>query len=267
MYWKNNNQNSTAMKKIIFFVLLIASIFKANAQVEIIAHRGASFIAPENTVASSKLAWELGADAVETDIYLSGDKRIMCIHDENTKRTAGEEYNVSVTGSVILRNLDAGSFKGDSYAGEKIPFLEEIINEVPKGKELVVELKCGTEVLPYLKDAVKKYGRKKQFTFIAFDLNTIKETKRFFKRNSCYWLCSKEELLASNFIAVKEAGLDGVSLSYSIISESVIAQARNLNLKVYSWTVDDPDEAKRLISLGVKGITTNRPGWLNKQIF
>lgn len=255
------------MKKTIFSLFLVTLIFNVNAQVEIIAHRGASYIAPENTVASSKLAWKLGADAVETDIYLSKDNRIMCIHDENAKRTTGNEMIVTATGSDILRNLDAGSFKGDNYAGEKIPFLEEIINAVPKGKELVVELKCGTEVLPYLKNTVKKSGRKKHFVFIAFDLNTIKETKKVFPTNPCYWLCSKKELLDINFDAVKEAGLDGLSLSYSIVNESVIDKARSLSLDVYSWTVDDPAEAKRLISLGVKGITTNRPGWLNEQIF
>ena len=73
-----------------------------NAQVQIIAHRGASYLAPENTVASAKLAWELGADAVEVDIFLSKDNRIMVIHHPNTKRTSGKDYEVKNTSSDIL---------------------------------------------------------------------------------------------------------------------------------------------------------------------
>jgi glycerophosphoryl diester phosphodiesterase len=235
-------------------------------EAEIIGHRGASFLAPENTIASARLAWESGADAVECDIYLSADNKIMVSHDASTKRTTGRNYLISKTSSDTLRMLDAGSFKGESFRGEKIPFLEEIINTVPPGKELVIEIKCGSEVLDELKGITDKNGKDKKFVFIAFDLTTISLTKKAFPQNACYWLCSNPELLKKNIGACKEAGLDGISLSYNIINEEVAKETRNLGLEVYTWTVDNPDEAKRLISLGVKGITTNRPGWLEQQI-
>jgi glycerophosphoryl diester phosphodiesterase len=238
----------------------------ANSQVEIIGHRGASFLAPENTVASAKLAWKLGADAVEVDIYLSKDNRIMCIHDADTKRTTGQDYKIKETDSEILRQLDAGSFKDTKYKGEKIPFIEETIETIPEGKTLVVELKCGSEVLPYLKNAIYKYGKDRLFSFIAFDLQTIKDTKAVFPDNPCYWLCSNNLLLKSNLGTLPDSGLDGVSLSFGIINEKVASDLKRMNLELYTWTVDNPDEAKRLISLGVKGITTNRPGWLREQI-
>ena len=239
----------------------------ASGQVKIIGHRGASFLAPENTVASAELAWDAGADAVECDIWLSKDNKIICSHDANTKRTSGQDHNISETGSKILRRLDAGSYKDEKYKGEKLPFLREIIKTVPNGKELVIELKCKGEVLPYLKKEIDKYQKDKSFTFICFDLQTISNTKKIFPENPCYWLCSNAELLEKNFDTVAEAKLEGVSLSHAIINENVMNKAQSLNLEVYSWTVDDPAEAKRLISLGVKGITTNRPGWLNEQIF
>jgi len=245
---------------------LVSSNFSFT-QVQIIAHRGASYLAPENTVASSKLAWELGADAVEVDIYMSKDNRIMCIHDSNTKRTSGHDHIVKDTHSEILRQLDVGLFKDPKYKGERIPFLEEIIVEVPKGKELVIELKCGIEALPFLKKIIKKHGRNRSFSFIAFDFETIKATKKAFPHNSCYWLCSNPDLLNKNIDLVPKAGLEGVSLHYNIINEQVSRRVKDLNLELFTWTVDAPDEAKRLISSGVKGITTNRPGWLNDQIF
>jgi len=65
---------------------------------------------------------------------------------------------------------------------------------------------------------------------------------------------------------VPNAGLDGISLSYNIIDDTVAYLTGKLNLSLFTWTVDKPDEAKRLIALGVKGITTNRPGWMKEQI-
>jgi glycerophosphoryl diester phosphodiesterase len=234
--------------------------------VEIIGHRGASYLAPENTVASAKLAWDLGSDAVEADIYLSKDNKIMVIHDGDTKRTTGKSYTTKETDSGTLRKLDAGSFKDEKYKGEKIPFLEEIIETVPVGKELVIEIKCGSEVLPVLKEVINQSGKNKKFSFISFDLQTITDTKKMFSNYSCYWLCSDKELFSKNINLVSEAGLEGVSLSYGIIDEKAAGQAKDKNLELYCWTVDSPAEAKRLIALGVKGITTNRPGWLNEQI-
>jgi glycerophosphoryl diester phosphodiesterase len=235
-------------------------------KVQIIAHRGASFIAPENTVASAKLAWEQGADAVESDIYLSKDNKIIVCHDGNTKRTSGKDYIIKETISDTLRKLDAGSFKDEKYKGEKIPFLEELLRTVPAGKELVVEIKCGSEILPYLKEIISTDGRNKKIVFIGFDFQTISDTKKVFPGNACYWLCSNSDLMNKNINLVSKAGLNGLSLSYNIIDEKAVGLVKQLNLELFAWTVDSPEEAKRLISLGVKGITTNRPGWLKDQI-
>ncbi|MCJ7447888.1 MAG: hypothetical protein MUO72_09355 [Bacteroidales bacterium] len=251
------------MKKSLLLVLIMSLVTSVPAQVKIIGHRGASFLAPENTVSSARLAWENNADAVEVDIYLSKDNKIICSHDANTKRTSGKDLKIPETDSKILRKLDVGSFKDLKYKGERIPFLKDIIRTVPSGKELVIELKCKSEVLPYLKKIIKK---NKNFVFICFDFQTIVETKKVFQENSCYWLCSNLELLEKYFDKVAESKLDGISLGYAIINEKVMEKAKSLDIEVYSWTVDDPAEAKRLIALGVKGITTNRPGWLNEQI-
>lgn len=237
------------------------------SSVQIIGHRGSSFQAPENTVSSAMLAWEEKADAVEADIYLSKDNKIIVSHDGNTKRTTGEDHLIKETDSEVLKNLDAGSFKNDKYKGEKIPFLEEIIQTIPDGRELVIEIKCGSEVLPFLKETIGRYDKNKKFVFIGFDFQTISDTKKVFPGFLCYWLCSNTELLQKNISLAPAAGLDGISLSYNIINKEVVQKAKRLNLELFAWTVDNPDEAKRLISLGVKGITTNRPGWLRQQIY
>lgn len=255
------------MRTIFIFLFLFIS-FTMTAQNTFIAHRGASFLAPENTVASAKLAWELGADAVECDIHLSKDNRIMVIHDNDTKRTCSGKKNLSIedSPSVLLRDLDAGVWKGEEFKGEKIPYLSELIETVPEGKTLVVEIKCGSEVLPHLSRTLEKYGTGKQIVFIAFDWNTIVETKKEFPENKCYWLSSSKSGLDKKIRQAAEEGLTGVNLKYSVIDEEVMKLAKENNLEVLTWTVDDPVEAKRLTDIGVTGITTNRPKWLKEEM-
>lgn len=236
-------------------------------KVEIIAHRGASYIAPENTVVSANLAWKLKADAVECDIYLSSDGKIIASHDANTKRTSGQNFTIKNTPAEDLRKLDVGSFKGEAYKGEKIPFLEELMATVPPGKELVVEIKCGPEVLDPLKKSIGAASRNIKFTFIAFDFNTISHTKDAFPDNPCYWLCSDPEQYKKNIGLVKDAGLEGVSLSYGLINEEVAKHINDLGLGLFTWTVDDPEVAKQMVALGVRGITTNRPDYIREQLY
>lgn len=238
------------------------------AQNTFIAHRGASYNAPENTVASAKLAWELGADAVECDIHLSKDNRIMVIHDKDTKRTCTGKKNLTIedSPSTLLRDLDAGSWKNEKFKGEKIPFLSEIIETTPVGKSLVVEIKCGIEVIQPLERLMEKCKKEEQIVFICFDWKTIVETKKAFPKNKCYWLSSSKNGLGKKIREAAEIGLDGVNLHYSVIDEEIVNVARENNLEVLSWTVDDPAEAKRLIDIGVTKLTTNRPAWLKVEL-
>ena len=117
--------------KDLIFCGLICSVFFGLAgcvaqDVEIIAHRGASHLAPETTLASVMLGWQKNAD-VEIDVHLTKDNRIVVIHDETTKSTAEVELKVSETTAKELRQLDVGKYKGKEFAGEPIPFLEEVL--------------------------------------------------------------------------------------------------------------------------------------------
>jgi glycerophosphoryl diester phosphodiesterase len=238
------------------------------AQQTFIAHRGASYLAPENTVAAANLAWELDADAVEIDVYLTKDNRVMVLHDKNTKRTTGGKRNLSIkdTPSLMLRDLDVGSWKDEEYKGEKIPFISEVIETVPDGKNLVVEIKTGSEILPHLKRAIEKSGKQDQMIFICFGWETILETKKEFPNNKCYWLSSSNQGLKKKMQEANEAGLEGVNLSYKIIDEEVMQMAKENNLDVLTWTVNDPETAKRMTELGVAAITTDRPKWLKEEM-
>ena len=255
------------MKQVCIFLISFFVTGILHAQVQYIAHRGASYDAPENTVASAKLAWDQGADAVECDIYLAKDNRIMVIHDHNTKRTChGKNFEIKDTPSLLLRDLDAGLWKGPQFKGEKIPFLTDIIKTIPKDKKLVIEIKCSADVLPFLNKVAEKSNRLSDFIFICFDWEVMVQTHQLFPENACYWLSSTKSGLRKKMEQSVEAGMKGVNLQYKIIDEEVIAWAKELKLEVLAWTVDDPAEARRLIGLGVTKITTNRPKWLKEEV-
>jgi glycerophosphoryl diester phosphodiesterase len=148
-----------------------------------------------------------------------------------------------------------------------MPFLAEVIETVPDGKKLVVEIKCGPEVLPALKEVVEASGKKNQIIFIAFDWQTILDTKAQFPDRACYWLSSTKEGLHERMKEAMKLRLDGVNLQSKLIDDKTMKLANELGIKkMLCWTVDDPAEAKRLVNLGVKGITTNRPAWLKEQL-
>ncbi len=254
------------MKRFFYILFFFLSSQTMQAQTTIIAHRGSSFAAPENTVAAAKLAWEQGADAVELDIYLSKDNRVVVMHDSNTKRTTGQSYPISETSSEVLRTLDAGLWKNEQYKGEKIPFLEEMIVTVPSNKKMVIEIKCGIEVLPVLQQVVNSCGKKDRLIFIAFGWETILATKQLFPSNACYWLSSSAAEVSAKMSEAAQKGLNGINLNNKIIDQEMVKKAKELGLEVLSWTVDDPEEAKRLIQLGVTGITTNRPDLIRQSI-
>jgi glycerophosphoryl diester phosphodiesterase len=264
------------MKRLIIaglFCLLATGMSGCTKPVEIIGHRGASYIAPENTLASVKLGWEKDAD-VEVDVYLTKDKKIVVIHDENTKRTAVTDVNVAESTSEELRKLDVGSFKSEQYAGEKIPFLADVVETIPRGRKLYVEIKCGKEILPYLRDILARSGKISRTVIIGFDLETVARSKEMIDVPT-YWLRGTEKTKdTEEWIphdpqlaqTARDKRLDGLDVHYAGVTKEFADAVKAAGLKLYVWTVDEPEEAIRLVNLGVDGITTNRPGWLREQL-
>lgn len=246
-------------------LLGVKPILSAESTIKIIAHRGASGTAPENTLASVSRAWKEGADAVEIDVYLTVDNRIVVIHDDSTKRTTGIDLKVRETASEELRKLDAGSWKGKEFAGEKIPFLEEVIATIPAKRRLFVEIKCGKEILPVLRQIITRSDKMSRIVIIGFDLETMAKAKELMPRIPAYWLGSAEE---KQIQIVKEKGLDGLDVHYAGVTRDFAEAVKAAGQKLYVWTVNNPEEISSLVRLGVDGITTDHPGsareWLGK---
>jgi len=252
------------LKLLIIFMLIPNIVFTQ----EIIAHRGASFIAPENTIAAVKLGYKLDADAVEVDIHLSQDNQLMVIHDKTTQRTTAENRKIDETAAEELRKLEAGSWKDDKFGGEKIPFLQEVLNVVPKGKKLVVEIKSGIETVNFLQQLLEKSSKSKQLIIISFNKETIIQAKKAMPEIPAYWLLhSFLHTSADNAIKVaKENNLQGLNLNYQLVDKDLMKKMKDNDLETYVYTVNDAETAKKLFYLGVKGITTDRPGWIQEAL-
>jgi glycerophosphoryl diester phosphodiesterase len=238
---------------------------------ELIAHRGASFDAPENTLAAIRLAWQQNADAVEIDVHLTRDGAIVAMHDDNTRRTAGLDAKIAEQTLAQLKALDAGSWKDAAFAGERIPTLDEILAELPTGKRLVVEVKdARSEIVPALQSVIAQSGvLPAQLVLICFDYAQVTRLKAALPQVGVLLLHGASTPPTFDELAAlcRDAKLDGLDLHFAYpLVESDIAQMRAAGLQWMVWTVDDADTARLLVAAGVDGITTNRPAWLREQL-
>lgn len=240
----------------------------------IIAHRGASAAAPENTKAAFTLAWQLKAPAAECDVHLTGDKQVVVIHDNNTKRTAGADVNISEVNYSQISLLDAGSFKDRKYAGQQIPLLADIIETIPADGKLLVEIKCGTEILPYLEQVINKSGKRSQIVIIGFNIDVVATAKQRMPDIPMLWLVMTEKDKNDKWIPhgpelitmAKKHNLEGLDVHCAGLSKEFVQEAHKAGLKIDTWTVDDISIARKAKEMGVDGITTNKPDLLMKEL-
>jgi glycerophosphoryl diester phosphodiesterase len=256
----------------LLITLLGFTISPCFAGPEIIAHRGASSMAPENTLASFRTAWEVGADAVELDIYLTTDNRIVVIHDSTTRRVSGVDMIVSKSSSQDLRKLDVGKWKGQQWTNEKIPYLEEVLKTVPKGKRIFIEVKCGPEIIPEMLKIIKASGLdRSQIVIISFSSEVIRTIEMHRPTMTTYWLCSinsKPGSIEKSIETAKAIKTDGIDVAASAeVNSDYAKMIREAKLGFYVWTVDNPAIAKRMADLGVDGITTNKPVEIRNLLF
>jgi len=258
--------------------LSFISVLLAEAPpVEIVGHRGASYDAPENTLSSIRLGWEQHADAVEFDIYLSKDGQIVLSHDKDTERTAGVKKLIVEHTADELRKLDVGKWKDAKFAGEKIPFLSEVLATIPNGKRVFIEIKCGPEIVPELSRVLKASGKPvSSLAIICFQEDVVAACKKALPEHQTYWLVSikrdkrtgewnhtADELISK----AKSLHADGLDLSACDFIDAVFGRrVKSERLGLYVWTVNDPAVARQMIAAGVQGVTTDRPAWLREQL-
>lgn len=237
--------------------------------VPVVAHRGSSFVAPENTLASAKLSIEMNADGSECDVYRTSDGVIVLLHDGTFKRTAGLDKKVVECDYDTVSKLDAGSWKGPEYAGEKIPTLKEYL-ALFKGTNTrpVIEIKMGEIELPVI-EAVREAGLLDRAVIIAFSEDVVKKVREIEPNISVAWLYGKKEeawtveQLADHLTErAKYCNTNILDLNHDLLSPELLKILRNRGFFVWAWTVDDPARMETLLRWGIDSITTNKPDLL-----
>ena len=257
-------------------LLLVVWAVPSSGQV-IVAHRGASFDAPENTIAAFELAWAQGSDGVEGDFYLTRDQQIVCIHDRGTSRTTGVNKWVEESTLAELRQLEYGSWKDKKWKGEKIPTFKDVLKSVPEGGLFVIELKSKAKIVPFLASQLKSLDAEKiRLLIISFDAATVAACHQQIPEVRAHWLTnfSKPKNLqrfqpTAETIAriVKESGAAGVGMkgNRDVIDEQFVKQLRDFGCpEFHVWTIDKKDDAAYFKKLGAYGITTNKPALIGE---
>jgi glycerophosphoryl diester phosphodiesterase len=225
----------------------------------VIAHRGASGYAPENTLAAFRVAAEMGADYIETDLQLTRDGRLVAIHDETLERTTDGRGAVAGATLEEVRKLDAGGWFGGNreFSGERVPTIEEVLafgREAEIGLYLEMKVAGGERALV---TALRAVNRVERAVVLSFDLGVLAEVRRIDASIATGYLYSDTR---DDAVAVAlGAGAQQLLPRADRITRELVEKAHRGGLKVIAWTVSASGQMKELMSLGVDGIITNHP--------
>lgn len=230
----------------------------------IIAHRGSSRYAPENTLAAFCLAYEQGADGIELDAKLTIDGEVIVIHDQTLDRTTGSSGRVIDQTLAKLKTLDAGSFFSHAFQGERIPTLDEVFREL--GKKLLINVELTSYLSPgdmlpeKVADLVKKHGVAQNILFSSFHPIILHRIRKLLPDIPAALLTADGILsMVGNSFIGRMISPDWIHPHISKATNNFIKNQHDTGRKVNAWTVNDPDEIQRLIFAGVDGIITDDP--------
>ncbi|MFT5632377.1 MAG: glycerophosphoryl diester phosphodiesterase [Rubritalea sp.] len=257
-----------SFKNIFLTICLVTSASLLAGEPLIVAHRGASGQAPENTLPAFQLAWEQRADVIEGDFQLTKDGHIVCVHDRDTKRVSGEKMVVKDSTLAELQRLDVGSFKAAEFKGTRIPTIAEVLASIPEGKKIFIEVKSGREIVPQLlKDIKKSKLSNDQLVIICFDSDVLLEIRSRVPELKVSWLVNFKKDKEGNispdmgvaFKILEVLKADGISTSKRFVGEEFIKRAQSLGYEHHIWTIDDIPTARQYRQWGSQSITTNFP--------
>jgi glycerophosphoryl diester phosphodiesterase len=232
-------------------------------RVVVIGHRGASISAPENTLPAFAMALAAGADGFELDYRHSCDGVPIAFHDPQLDRTTnacrlwgGSRISTASKTVAELRRLDAGAWFSADFSCTKIPTLQESLDALPPGAFAMLERKAGDPST--LIDLLTRHRAKEQVVVAAFDWSFVAECRRR-APDLPLGFVGQGAVSPARLRAMADVDVRFVAWNCADLDATTIADIRDLGLSVWSWTIDDPDLARRLVAAGVTGIITNDP--------
>jgi glycerophosphoryl diester phosphodiesterase len=238
--------------------------FQTGALPLVIAHRGSSAYAPENTIASFELAVRQGADAIELDAMLCAGGEIVVIHDSTLERTTGHPGRVADLTLADLRSLDAGAWFDPSFAGARIPTLDEVLETV--GRELLTNIEIKNYSTPFdnlaekIALCVSRHNLKDRVIFSSFNPLNFRAIKRHMPEAPVGYLTEKGFARPWLERALRWAfPFDTLHPHFSDASPQYIKRAHHARTPVLVYTVNEAQSMQALFQAGVDGIITDDP--------
>lgn len=229
---------------------------------KIIAHRGASKLAPENTMYAFELAYKLGAEGIETDVQLTKDHIPVLIHDETVKRTTNGKGYVKDYTYEELKELDAGSWFSAEFKEARIITLDSFLQWVkPKDLYINIELKNNKIDYPNLEaivfDQLKQHRILERTTLSTFNPNSVQRLKNYKEAVEIAFLTSKRHPNLIDY--AKELGANALHIKYRLVQELLIEQAPDAGMLVRVYTVNKLKQMMHCFRTNCDGIFTDVP--------
>lgn len=254
-------------------VLTAFSRYPENTLVQrpiVAAHRGIPSLAPENTMAGYRLAYEMGADLIETDLQITKDGQLVVMHDSTVDRTTNGTGKVSDLTFEEVRQLDAGITFSPEFAGEKVPSFREFLQEF-KGKDviLLVEMKAAGIADQVMKE-IEEEGMSDQVVVQSFDLGNVKDSRKLKPEIAAGYLYSaavpateeariKDARQMMNYASSMNVTLNS---SYGSLSEEFITYMKQRGMTSLHWTFRDEQALEEKLKEGLIGPITDYTQWL-----
>lgn len=239
----------------------------------IVGHRGAAGHAPENTMASFRKAIELGADWLELDVHRSKDGQLIVIHDATLDRTTNGTGPVSSMTFEEIRALDAGSWFGEAFVGEKVPSLAEVIVGINGEKKLLIEIKWPEEGLyeglgREVAEEVHKYGADSWCIIQSFESAYLEEVAQTgYNIPLQKLLVSQTSILFIPFYQdnrfragrASTSGVESINYHHKMLSKGIVDKHHAEGLKVIPYTLNTKRDMVKVLGMGVDGLITDFP--------
>ena len=227
----------------------------------LIAHRGASAHAPENTIAAFELALQQGADGLELDVHLSADGHPVVIHDFTLERTTDGVGPVNALTVRELKRLDAGGWRDRRFQGQRVQTLQEVLERFRDRTRFWLDLKGGPALYPGLEERVVStieiYDVLDRVLVQSFDPGAIGEVRTLNREIRVGVVAARDPL---DRTLLRPGLVDAICPALAMCSATLIRDVRAAGLDCYVWTVNEPAQVDRLVGWGVSGIITDRPG-------
>ncbi len=231
----------------------------------IIGHRGASAVAPENTMAAFREAIAVGADGIEFDVRLTRDGVPVVIHDSTLRRTGGLNQRVADLSSQEISKIDVGSWFAPGFASETVPSLRELFTFFQSNNaSLYLEMKCDSpaEHRPLAEACcrmINEYSLKERVVVECFQLAALEILKEIDSEIKTAALFDRVFIDQSVISRATEIGAMAVALHHRLARKALVEKSKQAGLHVAVWTVDDPAWVQRAREIGIDALITNNP--------